>query len=60
MTTLSARQRGVSVARRGADYFGMSGGTEFVAAASLFALMIVFKLVNGMSYRFARGLSGGN
>lgn len=60
MTTLSARQRGVSVAQRGADYFGMSGGTEFVAAASLFALMIVFKLVNVMSYSFARGLSGGN
>jgi hypothetical protein len=30
----------------------MSGQAEFIAAASLFALMIVFKLLNMMSYRF--------
>jgi len=44
--------QGRSLARRGADYFGMSGEAEFIAAANLFALMIVFKLLNMMSYRF--------
>jgi hypothetical protein len=41
-----------SLAQRGAEYFGMSGQAEFIAAASLFALMIVFKLLNMMSYGF--------
>src|SRR5437868_7337579 len=41
-----------SLTQRGADYLGRSGGTELIAAASLFALMIVFKLLNMMSYRF--------
>src|SRR5256714_4167540 len=47
-----ASSRGRSLAERGGDYFGMSGQAEFIAAASLFALMIVFKLLNMMSYRF--------
>src|SRR5438874_10582814 len=47
-----ASSRGRSIAQRGTDYFGMSGQAEFVSAASLFALMIVFKLLNMMSYRF--------
>jgi hypothetical protein len=44
--------RARSIAQRGADYFGMSGPAEFTAAASLFALMIVVKLVNMTRYRF--------
>jgi len=44
--------QGRSLTCRAADYFGMSGQAEFIAAASLFALMIVFKLLNMMSYRF--------
>lgn len=44
--------QGRSLTQRGAYYFGMSGQAEFIAAASLFALMIVFKLLNMMSYRF--------
>jgi Dolichyl-phosphate-mannose-protein mannosyltransferase len=47
-----ASLQGRSLTQRGADYFGMSGQAEFIAAASLFALMIVFKLLNMMSYRF--------
>src|SRR5437763_8738395 len=47
-----ASSRGRSLAQRGADYFGMAGDAEFIVAASLFALMIVFKLLNMMSYRF--------
>jgi hypothetical protein len=35
-----------------ADYFGMSGSAEVVVAASLFALMVVLKLVNITRYRF--------
>jgi hypothetical protein len=38
--------------RRGAAYFGMSGPAECIAAASLFALMIVFRIVNMLHYRF--------
>jgi len=41
-----------SLAQRGADYFGMSGSAEFMAAAGLFALMVVLKLVNITRYRF--------
>ena len=40
-----------SLAERGAKYFGMSR-VEFIAAAVLFALMIVFKAVNMLRYRF--------
>src|SRR5690349_20090566 len=42
----------VSFARRGADYFEMSGPVEFIAATVLFALMIVHKVVNILHYRF--------
>src|SRR5437763_14151180 len=47
-----ASSRGRSIAQRGADYFGMAGDAEFIVAASLLALMIVFRLLNMMSYRF--------
>jgi dolichyl-phosphate-mannose-protein mannosyltransferase len=40
------------LAQRGADYFGMSGPAEFVAAVSLFVLMVALKLVNITRYRF--------
>src|SRR5437016_3443475 len=42
----------ISVARRGATYFKMSGPGEFIAAAVLFALMIVIRVVNILHYRF--------
>ena len=41
-----------SLAQRSADYFGLSGSAEAVLAASLFALMVVLKLVNITRYRF--------
>ena len=47
-TTLQHR----SLARRGATYFEMSGPGEFIAAAVLFALMIVIRVVNILRYRF--------
>src|SRR5260370_20950753 len=47
-----ASLQGRSLTQRGADSFGMSGEAEFIAAASLFVLMIIFKLLNMMSYRF--------
>src|SRR5256884_9878577 len=42
----------VSFARRGAAYFEMSGPGEFIAAAVLFALMIVIRVVNIARYGF--------
>jgi Dolichyl-phosphate-mannose-protein mannosyltransferase len=51
-TSLPASSRGRSLAQRCAEYFGMSGPAEFVAAASLFALMIVHKLASMTHYRF--------
>ena len=42
----------VSLVRRGAAYFEMSGPAEFVAAAALFVLMIVVRVVNILHYRF--------
>jgi hypothetical protein len=42
----------ISLARRGATYFEMSGPGEFIAAAVLFALMIVIRVVNILRYRF--------
>src|ERR1043165_7675928 len=47
-----APSRGGSLAQRCAQYFGMSGPEEFVAAASLFVLMILIKLANMTHYRF--------
>jgi hypothetical protein len=47
-TTLQHR----SLARRGATYFEMSGPGEFIAAAVLFALMIVIRVINILHYRF--------
>jgi hypothetical protein len=46
----SLRQR--SIAQRGADYFGMAGPAEFMAAVSLFLLMVVFKLVSITRFKF--------
>ena len=42
----------VSLARRGATYFEMSGPGEFIAAAVLIALMIVIRVANILHYRF--------
>jgi hypothetical protein len=42
----------ISVARRGAAYFEMSGPVEFIVATVLFALMIVIRVVNILHYRF--------
>ena len=42
----------ISLARRGADYFEMSGPGEFIAATVLFALMIVIRFVNILHHRF--------
>jgi hypothetical protein len=42
----------ISLAQRGATYFKMSGPGEFIAAAVLFALMIVIRVVNILRYRF--------
>jgi len=41
-----------SLVRRGAAYFEMSGPGEFIAAAVLFALMIVIRVVNITRYAF--------
>lgn len=42
----------MSLARRGAIYFKMSGPGEFIAAAVLFAMMIVIRVFNILHYRF--------
>ena len=42
----------ISLARRGATYFEMSGPGEFIASAVLFALMIVIRVANILHYRF--------
>ena len=42
----------ISLARRGATYFEMSGPGEFIAAAVLFTLMLVIRIVNILHYRF--------
>jgi hypothetical protein len=41
-----------SVTRRAADYFGMSDPAEFIAAAGLFALLSIFKIIYILHYRF--------
>jgi len=51
-TIRPASSRHRSIAQRGADYFGMSGPAEFMAAVSLFLLMVVFKLVSIMRFKF--------
>jgi hypothetical protein len=51
-TSALASLQGKSLTQRAADYFGMSGDAELIVAASLLALMIVFRLLNMMSYRF--------
>jgi hypothetical protein len=51
-TSKPASSRRRSLGQRGADYFGMSTSAEFIAAASLFAVMVALKLVNITSYRF--------
>src|SRR4029450_12588627 len=42
----------ISLVQRGSTYFKMSGPGEFIAAAVLFALMIVIRVVNILRYRF--------
>src|ERR1700730_10041560 len=51
-TSALAQTQRVSLARRGPEYFGMSGPLEFILAAVLFALMIVLRVVNMLRYRF--------
>ncbi|HXM74262.1 MAG TPA: glycosyltransferase family 39 protein [Chthoniobacterales bacterium] len=41
-----------SFARRGADFFGMSGPLEFILAAVLFALLVVFNVLQVMHQKF--------
>ncbi|HEV2046128.1 MAG TPA: glycosyltransferase family 39 protein [Chthoniobacterales bacterium] len=41
-----------SLARRASDYFGMSGRAEVIAAAALFAVISVFKIIYIFHYRF--------
>jgi hypothetical protein len=48
--TTKSWQRGL-LAQRGADYFGMSGPTEFIAATAMFGLRIVFLVLNVMRQR---------
>src|SRR5215472_17803832 len=48
----SATVQCASFSRRGAVYFGMPGPAECAAAASLFAIMIVLRIVNIIGYRF--------
>ena len=47
-----AREQSGSTSGRGADYFKMSGEVEFVAAASLFVLMVLLRIINITRYRF--------
>jgi len=42
----------ISLVQRGATYFEMSGPREFIAAAVLFALMIIIRVINILHYRF--------
>src|SRR2546421_3447955 len=44
--------RRVSIARRGAAYFEMSGPVEFIVAAVLFALMILIRVIHITRYAF--------
>src|SRR5712691_2930391 len=44
-STLALTQR-VSLARRGSDYFGMSGPLECILAAVLFAFLVALSVVN--------------
>jgi Dolichyl-phosphate-mannose-protein mannosyltransferase len=48
----STTVRNASFSQRGAAYFGMSDPVECIAAASLFAVMIVFRIANMLYYRF--------
>ena len=41
-----------SFTRRASDYFGMSGPSEFVAAASLLGLLVVLNVFNVLHQRF--------
>ena len=42
----SSSSSGVSIARRGADYFGMSGPLEFIAAAIFCVLLVALNILN--------------
>jgi hypothetical protein len=48
----SASLQRISLPRRGAIYFEMSGPGEFIAATVLFALIIVIRVLNILHYRF--------
>jgi len=51
-STIAAPARGVSLAQRASDYFGMSGTAEFIAAVALFALLVVLSVLNMMHREF--------
>jgi Dolichyl-phosphate-mannose-protein mannosyltransferase len=51
-TIIPVSARSTTLAQRASEYFGMSGPPELIAAATLFALMVVVKLVNITRYRF--------
>ena len=51
ITTTLALPGGRTLTRRMADYFGMPR-VEFLAAIALFTLMVVYKIVNMVCYRF--------
>jgi Dolichyl-phosphate-mannose-protein mannosyltransferase len=51
-TIALAPARWALLAQRASDYFSMSGPAELIAAAILFALMIVIRVVNMTRYRF--------
>jgi hypothetical protein len=48
----STNPQRISLARRGAAYFEMSGPGEFVSATVLFALMVAIRIVNITRYNF--------
>ena len=50
-STTKSSQRG-SLAQRGADYFGMSGPAEFIAATALFVLLIALSILNVLHRSF--------
>src|ERR1700736_368274 len=50
-STLAVTQR-VALVRRGADFFGMSGASEFISAALLFAVLIAVNLLSILHQSF--------
>src|SRR6266852_3589978 len=49
--TLAMTQR-ASLVRRGSDYFGMPGPAQFIVAAVLFGLLVVFNILSVLHQGF--------